>query len=122
MAYCQGSQEAPLRNKAKRLGVGAQEVGKENLFIFGMDESEVPAWREGKRAAWKDYDPRFVKAIDMIKSGTFGDEEYFQVGQTWTWQGESKSMSVSWRGGNAPPEIVLQGEKVASCKSARTCT
>ena len=56
-----------------------QEVGKENLFIFGMDESEVPAWREGKRAEWKDYDPRFVKAIDMIKSGTFGDEEYFEV-------------------------------------------
>ena len=56
-----------------------QEVGKENLFIFGMDESEVPAWREGKRAEWKDYDPRFVKALDMIKDGTFGDEEYFQV-------------------------------------------
>ena len=86
---------------AKGVGMGAQEVGKENLFIFGMDESEVPAWREGKRAAWKDYDPRFVKAIDMIKSGTFGDKEYFQVGQTWTRQGESRSMSVSWRGGNA---------------------
>ncbi|CAL5225473.1 g8295 [Coccomyxa viridis] len=56
----------------------AEEVGKENLFIFGMDESEVPAWREGKRAEWKDYDPRFVKALDMIKDGTFGDEEYFQ--------------------------------------------
>lgn len=56
-----------------------QEVGKENLFIFGMDESEVPAWREGKRAEWKDYDPRFVKALDMIKDGTFGDKEYFQV-------------------------------------------
>ena len=60
---------------------GLQEVGKENLFIFGMDESEVPAWREGKRAEWKDYDPRFVKALDMIKDGTFGDEEYFQVSQ-----------------------------------------
>ncbi len=60
-------------------GSDLQEVGKENLFIFGMDESEVPAWREGKRAEWKDYDPRFVKALDMIKDGTFGDEEYFQV-------------------------------------------
>ena len=55
-----------------------QEVGKENLFIFGMDESEVPAWRESKRE-WKDYDPRFVKAIEMVRDGTFGDKEYFQV-------------------------------------------
>lgn len=64
----------------KRASCDLQEVGKENLFIFGMDESEVPAWREEKRAAYKDYDPRFMKAIDMIKSGTFGDEEYFEVG------------------------------------------
>ena len=54
-------------------------MGKENLFIFGMDESEVPAWRESKRAEWKDYDPRFVKAIEMVRDGTFGDKEYFQV-------------------------------------------
>ena len=54
-------------------------MGKENLFIFGMDESEVPAWRESKRAEWTDYDPRFVKAIEMVRDGTFGDKEYFQV-------------------------------------------
>ena len=54
-------------------------MGKENLFIFGMDESEVPAWRESKRAEWKDYDPRFVKAIEMVRDGTFGDKEYFEV-------------------------------------------
>ncbi len=75
--------------------MAVQEVGKENLFIFGMDEGEVPAWREGKRAAWKDYDPRFVKAIDMIKSGTFGDKEYFQVGQAWTWQVDFVIISVA---------------------------
>ena len=60
-------------------GCFLQEVGKQNLFIFGMDESEVPAWRESKRAEWTDYDPRFVKAIEMIKDGTFGDKEYFEV-------------------------------------------
>ncbi len=59
--------------------IALQEVGKENLFIFGMDESEVPAWREGERAEFKEYDPRFITAIDMIRNGTFGDKEYFEV-------------------------------------------
>jgi glucan phosphorylase len=59
--------------------LSAQEVGKENLFIFGMDAEDVPVWREGKRHEWADYDPRFAKALDLIKSGTFGDKEYFQV-------------------------------------------
>ena len=36
-------------------------------------------WREGKRAEWKGYDPRFITAINMIKDGVFGDKEYFQV-------------------------------------------
>ena len=36
-------------------------------------------WREGKRAEWKGYDPRFTTAINMIKDGVFGDKEYFQV-------------------------------------------
>jgi glucan phosphorylase len=58
---------------------GVQETGKENLFIFGMDADDVPVWREGKRQEWKDYDPRFVKALELIKSGTFGEKEYFQV-------------------------------------------
>ena len=47
--------------------------------MFGMDAEDVPAWREGKRHEWKDYDPRFVQALDMIMSGTFGDVEYFTV-------------------------------------------
>ena len=56
-----------------------QETGKENMFVFGMDAEDVPVWREGKRKEWKDYDPRFVKALDLIKSGTFGETEYFKV-------------------------------------------
>ncbi|KAK9916350.1 hypothetical protein WJX75_001605 [Coccomyxa subellipsoidea] len=56
----------------------AQETGKENMFVFGMDAEDVPVWREGKRKEWKDYDPRFVKALDLIKSGTFGETEYFK--------------------------------------------
>lgn len=59
--------------------MGVQETGKENMFVFGMDAEDVPVWREGKRKEWKDYDPRFVKALDMIKSGTFGEVEYFKV-------------------------------------------
>ena len=49
------------------------------MFVFGMDAEDVPVWREGKRKEWKDYDPRFVKALDMIKSGTFGEVDYFKV-------------------------------------------
>ena len=47
--------------------------------MFGMDAEDVPVWREGKRHEWSEYDPRFVKALELVKSGTFGDKEYFQV-------------------------------------------
>ncbi|KAK9840953.1 hypothetical protein WJX81_002313 [Elliptochloris bilobata] len=56
----------------------AEEVGKENLFVFGMPAEDVQGWRDGKRAEWKDYDPRFTTALNMIKDGVFGDKEYFQ--------------------------------------------
>ena len=49
------------------------------MFVFGMDAEDVPVWREGKRHEWKDYDPRFVQALNMIMSGTFGDVDYFTV-------------------------------------------
>lgn len=57
---------------------GLQESGKENLFIFGVDANDIARLR-AERKDFKDYDPRFLTAIKMIKDGVFGDKEYFQV-------------------------------------------
>ena len=36
----------------------AEETGKENLFVFGVDAEDVPRLRE-ERKNFKDYDPRW---------------------------------------------------------------
>ena len=60
------------------LAPGLQEVGKENLFVFGVDADDVPRLRE-ERKNFKDYDPRWTAIMDLLLSGKFGDKEYFQV-------------------------------------------
>lgn len=55
-----------------------QEVGKENLFTFGVDAADVPRLRE-ERKDFKDYDPRWKEAFKWIYDGKFGDKEYFKV-------------------------------------------
>ena len=55
-----------------------QSVGKENLFVFGVDAADVPRLRE-ERKNFKDYDPRWTKVMETILSGKFGDKAYFQV-------------------------------------------
>jgi starch phosphorylase len=55
----------------------ADEVGKENMFIFGFDAKDLNRLRK-ERHDFKDYDPRWVEAFDMIREGVFGDVEYFQ--------------------------------------------
>lgn len=54
-------------------------AGKENMFVFGVDAEDVPRLRE-ERKDFKDYDPRWVKVMDSLLAGQFGDAEYFQVG------------------------------------------
>ena len=90
------------------VGGVVQETGKENMFVFGMDAEDVPVWREGKRKEWKDYDPRFVKALDLIKSGTFGEVDYFKV-RTHAWPGLHRAQL---------PCISLTGVRCSEC--ART--
>ena len=56
----------------------AEEIGEENMFIFGMETDEI----EGARAArgttsGPAIDPRFAAAIDQIRAGTFGWADYF---------------------------------------------
>ena len=72
----------PLRPACMGAEAGAvavQEVGKENLFVFGVDAEDVPRLRE-ERKNFKDYDPRWTAVMNELKSGKFGDKEYFQVG------------------------------------------
>ena len=55
-----------------------QEVGKENLFVFGVDAKDVPRLRE-ERKNFKDYDPRWTAVMKDLASGKFGEKAFFQV-------------------------------------------
>lgn len=59
-----------------------QEVGKQNLFVFGVDADDVPRLRE-ERKNFKDYDPRWTAVMKSLLSGTFGDKAFFQVLQSY---------------------------------------
>ena len=72
-------------------------MGKQNLFVFGVDANDVPRLRE-ERKSFKDYDPRWTAVMESLLSGTFGDKAFFQVGRA--------GRPVLWRaragGGGAP--------------------
>jgi hypothetical protein len=55
-----------------------EEIGEENMFIFGARTEEVPGLRKNIRA--KDYKPdkRFLLVLDQIKRGYFGDGTIFE--------------------------------------------
>ena len=55
-----------------------QEVGKQNLFVFGVDANDVPRLRE-ERKDFKDYDPRWTAVMKSLLSGKFGDKSFFQA-------------------------------------------
>lgn len=54
----------------------AEEIGEENMFIFGAKVDEVPKLRAQKR----DFQPprEFRRVIRMIRDGYFGFKEYFK--------------------------------------------
>eukprot|EP00951_Prasinocladus_malaysianus_P020928 scaffold172313_cov40-Prasinocladus_malaysianus.AAC.1 len=52
----------------------AEEAGRDNIFIFGHLEDEVPKLRK-ERPTFKP-DPRFTEVLNMIKDGYFGWEDY----------------------------------------------
>ncbi|TDL83710.1 glycogen/starch/alpha-glucan phosphorylase [Palleronia sediminis] len=86
-------------------------VGAENFFLFGMTASEVVARREmhdHARAAIE-ADPRLARALDAIRSGTFGDrfeaitenvsgQDYFLVSSDFSdyWRA-SREVDAAWR-------------------------
>ena len=55
-----------------------------------------PACSE-ERKNFKDYDPRWTAVMTELKSGKFGDKEYFQVGLP-----RSPSSSTCWLNGSWP--------------------
>ena len=54
----------------------AEEIGEENMFIFGVKADEVPSLREQRE--YLQVDPQFQHAINLIKNGHFGWADYFQ--------------------------------------------
>ena len=55
----------------------AEEMGDENMFIFGMTVEEVEALKMAGYDARKYYDanPDLARVIDQIRSGTFSPED-----------------------------------------------
>eukprot|EP00887_Chlorella_sp_A99_P002343 scaffold10.g2343.t1 len=53
-----------------------ENTGFENLFIFGVAAEEITRLR-AERKDFTDYDPRWTKALQLVKGGAFGDAEYF---------------------------------------------
>lgn len=53
----------------------AEEIGEDNMFIFGARAHDVPRLRKER----KDFQPdaRFLHVLELIKQGTFGWEDYF---------------------------------------------
>lgn len=53
-----------------------QEVGKENIFIFGLTAEKVQTLRQNGHDPWKYYNenPELRQIIDMIKNGYFSSE------------------------------------------------
>lgn len=54
-----------------------EEVGENNIFIFGLTDEEVQKHRQSNHDPWKYYNqnPELKQAIDMIKSGYFSSSE-----------------------------------------------
>ncbi|KAK9801928.1 hypothetical protein WJX73_005816 [Symbiochloris irregularis] len=54
----------------------ADEIGEDNMFIFGHRAHEIADLRK-QRASLKP-DPRFLHVLDLIRQGTFGWEDFFE--------------------------------------------
>lgn len=54
-----------------------EEVGKENIFIFGLTAEEVTHLRQGGYSPWNFYnsDPELKQVLDMINEGYFSKDE-----------------------------------------------
>jgi len=55
----------------------AQEIGKENIFIFGAKANEISELRKKVSSGAIPFDPRFSAVLVEIEKGTFGDAKIF---------------------------------------------
>ncbi|GAQ82635.1 glycogen phosphorylase [Klebsormidium nitens] len=53
----------------------AEEIGHDNMFIFGVEAHEVPHLREQRREYRPD--PRFNKVVELLRQGRFGWTDIF---------------------------------------------
>jgi len=54
----------------------AEEIGEENLFLFGLTAEEIAASRGWYRPSWHyENDPETYAALDLISSGHFSRDE-----------------------------------------------
>jgi len=56
----------------------AQEIGNENIFIFGAKANEIESYRKQVREQTYPADPRFTAVLDSIDSGKYGDAQTFK--------------------------------------------
>jgi starch phosphorylase len=58
------------------------EIGKDNIFIFGLTKSQIDEEKKNKYNPWNEYNsnPEIKEIIDQIKGGTFskGDTSLFE--------------------------------------------
>lgn len=54
----------------------AEESGKENMFVFGVDAADVPQLRKDRKNLKTD--KRFDEIMADIEGGMFGDKDYFK--------------------------------------------
>jgi len=53
------------------------EIGHENMFIFGLTAPEIAPTRKENQCKFNILDPRMQEAVNMIRSGQFGDPNIF---------------------------------------------
>eukprot|EP00891_Asterochloris_glomerata_P002508 jgi/Astpho2/2508/fgenesh1_pm.00048_%23_17_t len=53
----------------------SEEIGTDNMFIFGHSAEEVPQLRQQRQGY--QIDPKFQGVVDLIRSGHFGYADYF---------------------------------------------
>ncbi|KIY91319.1 starch phosphorylase [Monoraphidium neglectum] len=53
----------------------AEEIGPDNMFIFGASADQVPRLRAERRSFQPD--PRYNHVVQLVRSGLFGWEDYF---------------------------------------------
>jgi len=56
----------------------AQEIGNENIFIFGAKADEINGLRKQVREESLPVDPRFTAVLDSIEKGNYGDAKEYQ--------------------------------------------